>query len=77
MMESENEAQNRADNFTEDEMDILIQEATQRREIINAKLGGNITKLRKQMEWERIATAVTTVSASRGQGRMCSINYQR
>ena len=63
-MESENEAQNRADDFTEDEMDILIQEATQRREIKNAKLGGNITKLRKQMEWERIATAVTTVSAS-------------
>ena len=45
-----------------DEMDILIQEATQRREIINAKLGGNITKLRKQMEWERIATAVSAVS---------------
>ena len=60
-MESENEVQNRADDFTEDEMDILIQEVTQRREIINAKFGGNITKLRKQRVWEVIAAVVSAM----------------
>ena len=61
-MEYENQVQNRADNFTEDEIEILIQDATQRRETIHAKLRGNLTKLRKQVEWKIIATTVSAVS---------------
>ena len=47
-METNGDAHNRAGNFTEDEIEILVLEATQRKEIITAKLGANITKLRKQ-----------------------------
>ena len=51
----------RAENFTQDEIDILVGEVLSRKHIVNASFSSTVTKSVKKNAWEEIARAVTRV----------------